>query len=166
MFLLLLALQAAPAQKDSIPAADSIPRISLGEAIQRSARLDPDYVQAVGQIENAEWGRRAATSYMYTYPMMEPQPFAVRMQEEMIAEIERDPGGHERAAAEIADSCFSHEVVLGDLLRAVGMPGRGSRALIPLNVDLMPRSRRPLTRPATASSSRATPISIRPDTRL
>jgi outer membrane protein len=60
MFLLLLALQAVPPQKDSIPTADSIPRISLGEAIQRSARLDPDYVQAVGQIENAEWGRRAA----------------------------------------------------------------------------------------------------------
>jgi outer membrane protein len=60
MFLLLLALQAAPTQKDSIPSADSVPRISLGEAIQRSARLDPDYVQAVGQIENAEWGRRAA----------------------------------------------------------------------------------------------------------
>jgi outer membrane protein len=61
MLLLLLALQAAPVQKDSVPAAaDSLPRISLGEAIQRSARLDPDYVQAVGQIENAEWGRRAA----------------------------------------------------------------------------------------------------------
>src|SRR3954462_6596159 len=60
MFLLLLALQAAPTQKDSIPPADSIPRISLGEAIKRSASLDPDYVQAVGQIENAEWGRRAA----------------------------------------------------------------------------------------------------------
>jgi outer membrane protein len=60
MFLLLLALQAAPAQKDSVPAVDSVPRISLGEAIRRSARLDPDYVRALGQIENAEWGRRAA----------------------------------------------------------------------------------------------------------
>jgi outer membrane protein len=60
MILLLLALQAAPAQKDAIPAADSLPRISLGEAIRRSAQLDPDYVRALGQIENAEWGRRAA----------------------------------------------------------------------------------------------------------
>jgi hypothetical protein len=34
--------------------------------------------------------RRAATSYMYTYPMMEPQPFSHRMQEEMIAQIERE----------------------------------------------------------------------------
>jgi hypothetical protein len=34
--------------------------------------------------------RRAATSYMYTYPMMEPQPFSQHMQEEMIAQIERE----------------------------------------------------------------------------
>ncbi len=62
MLLLLLALQAtpAPAPSDSVPVADSIPRISLGEAIRRSARLDPDYVLALGQIDNAEWGRRAA----------------------------------------------------------------------------------------------------------
>lgn len=61
MLLLLLALQtAAPTQKDSVPAADSLPRITLAEAIRRSARLDPDYVRALGQIENAEWGRRAA----------------------------------------------------------------------------------------------------------
>jgi outer membrane protein TolC len=39
---------------------DSIPRITLDEAISRAARLDPDYVRAVGQVDNAEWGRRAA----------------------------------------------------------------------------------------------------------
>jgi outer membrane protein len=61
MLLLLFALQATPVPKDTVPAADSIPRISLDEAIRRSAHLDPDYVRAVGQIENAEWGRRAAT---------------------------------------------------------------------------------------------------------
>jgi outer membrane protein len=62
MLCLLLALQAVtPTPTDSIPAADSIPRITLAEAIQRSARLDPEYVRALGQIENAEWGRRAAT---------------------------------------------------------------------------------------------------------
>jgi outer membrane protein TolC len=61
MLLLLLALQVtAPGRSDSIPSADSVPRITLGEAIRRSARLDPDYVRALGQIENAEWGRRAA----------------------------------------------------------------------------------------------------------
>lgn len=32
--------------------------------------------------------RRAATGYLYTYALMEPQPFALRMQREMISEIE------------------------------------------------------------------------------
>jgi hypothetical protein len=36
--------------------------------------------------------RRSATGYIYTYPLMEPQPYAVAMQQEMIREIERaDP---------------------------------------------------------------------------
>jgi outer membrane protein len=58
---LLLALQATvPTAADSVPAADTVPQITLEEAIRRSARLDPDYVQALGNIDNAEWGRRAA----------------------------------------------------------------------------------------------------------
>jgi outer membrane protein len=58
---LLLALQATvPNAGDSVPAADTVPRITLTEAIRRSSRLDPDYVQALGDIDNAEWGRRAA----------------------------------------------------------------------------------------------------------
>ena len=57
---LLLALQATvPAATDSVPA-DSLPRVTLPEAIRRSARLDPEYVQALGEIDNTEWGRRAA----------------------------------------------------------------------------------------------------------
>lgn len=32
--------------------------------------------------------RRSATGYIYTYPLMEPQPYAHQMQEEMIREIE------------------------------------------------------------------------------
>ena len=32
--------------------------------------------------------RRSATGYIYTYPLMEPQPFALQMQREMIREIE------------------------------------------------------------------------------
>lgn len=58
MFLLLLALQAVPSQSDTVPA--SIPRITLAEAVRRSSQFDPDYVRALGQIDNAEWGRRAA----------------------------------------------------------------------------------------------------------
>jgi outer membrane protein len=60
MLLLLLTLQAAPAPRESVPPADSIPRITLAEAIRRSTQLDPDYVRALGRIEDAEWGRRAA----------------------------------------------------------------------------------------------------------
>ena len=60
MLLLLLALQATPARVDSIPGTDSIPRITLAEAVRRSSKFDPDYVRALGEIDNAEWGRRAA----------------------------------------------------------------------------------------------------------
>ena len=53
---ILLALQvAAP------PAATGTgPRVTLDQAIARATRLDPDYVRALGQVDNAEWGRRAA----------------------------------------------------------------------------------------------------------
>jgi outer membrane protein TolC len=60
MFLLLLALQATPPRIDTIPGTDSMPRITLAEAVRRSSRFNPDYVRALGQIDNAEWGRRAA----------------------------------------------------------------------------------------------------------
>jgi outer membrane protein TolC len=60
MLLLLLTLQVVPVPRDSVPTADSIPQITLAEAIRRSTQLDPDYVRALGRIEDAEWGRRAA----------------------------------------------------------------------------------------------------------
>src|SRR4029453_6756637 len=37
-----------------------MPRITLNQAIAGATRLDPDYVSALGQVDNAEWGRRAA----------------------------------------------------------------------------------------------------------
>ena len=43
-----------------VAAADSVPRITLKDALQRAARLDPGYVQALGQVDNAEWVRTAA----------------------------------------------------------------------------------------------------------
>jgi outer membrane protein TolC len=55
MLALLLALQGVPPQ-----AADSMPRITLVEALQRAARLDPNYVAALGQVDNAAWARRNA----------------------------------------------------------------------------------------------------------
>ena len=68
----LLVLQAA-AGTDAVPAAaDTVPRISLGEAIRRSAQLDPDYVEALGDIQNAEWGRRAAViAFFVQHPRLE-----------------------------------------------------------------------------------------------
>ncbi|HEX4629218.1 MAG TPA: TolC family protein, partial [Gemmatimonadales bacterium] len=42
--------------------ADSVPppTVSLEQAIARAARLDPAYVSALGQLDNASWVRRAA----------------------------------------------------------------------------------------------------------
>jgi outer membrane protein len=54
MLALLLALQAVSVQPDSLP------RVTLREALQRAARLDPFYVEALGQIDNARWARRNA----------------------------------------------------------------------------------------------------------
>jgi outer membrane protein TolC len=56
---LALALQVAGA-------ADSLPRITLAEALQRGARLDPQYVAARGAVDNAHWYRRAAWSAIVT----------------------------------------------------------------------------------------------------
>ena len=44
--------------------ADSLPRITLAEALKRAARLDPNYVRALGAVDNAAWARRSALSAM------------------------------------------------------------------------------------------------------
>jgi outer membrane protein TolC len=54
MLSLLLALQVVTGS------ADSLPRVTLNQALERATRLDPNYVQALGSISNAEWGRRSA----------------------------------------------------------------------------------------------------------
>jgi outer membrane protein TolC len=53
MLALLLALQAA------VPS-DSLPRVTLAEALRRATGLDPNYVAAIGQVDNAVWARRNA----------------------------------------------------------------------------------------------------------
>lgn len=53
---LLALLQSAPPPVQI----DSIPRITLNEALQRAVRLNPDYVQALGFVSEAEWSRTAA----------------------------------------------------------------------------------------------------------
>jgi len=54
MLALLLALQTAA------PQADSLPRVTLAEALERASRLDPNYVSALGLVDNAVWARRNA----------------------------------------------------------------------------------------------------------
>jgi outer membrane protein TolC len=64
MLALLLALKYSlpVALQMAAPAAspDSAPVITLAEALQRAARLDPNYVAALGQVDNAAWARRNA----------------------------------------------------------------------------------------------------------
>ena len=45
-----------------VATSDSIPRLTLADALRRSARLDPGYVAALGAVDNAEWARRSAWS--------------------------------------------------------------------------------------------------------
>jgi outer membrane protein TolC len=58
MVALVLALQLAalPATEQE----DSLPRVTLEEALQRAAQLDPGYVAASREISDAAWARRAA----------------------------------------------------------------------------------------------------------
>ena len=65
MISLALALSAGilPPARAAAPA-DSVPRMTLSEALRRAARLDPNYVQAIGAVDNAAWARRAAMSAM------------------------------------------------------------------------------------------------------
>lgn len=45
---------------------DSVPQVTLSEALQRAAQLDPNYVAALGQIGDARWAHRAARLAFYT----------------------------------------------------------------------------------------------------
>src|SRR5882724_6973201 len=56
MLALLAVLQVAGA------AADSLPTVTLAEALRRATGLDPNYVAALGQVDNAVWARRSAFS--------------------------------------------------------------------------------------------------------
>ena len=51
---------AAISEANGIRAQEPIQTVTLAEALRRGTRLDPDYVRALGQVDNAEWGRRAA----------------------------------------------------------------------------------------------------------
>jgi outer membrane protein TolC len=55
--LALLQLQAAVAAPSP---GDSLPTVTLAEALRRATGLDPNYVAAIGQVDNAKWARRSA----------------------------------------------------------------------------------------------------------
>ncbi len=56
MLALLAALQVAAAPGDTLPT------VTLAEALRRATGLDPTYVAALGQVDNAVWARRSAFS--------------------------------------------------------------------------------------------------------
>jgi outer membrane protein len=64
---LLLAIQVAGSLSalsavgvDSAPRADTLPMLTLAQALDRGLRLNPDYVAALGSVAEAEWARTAA----------------------------------------------------------------------------------------------------------
>src|SRR5207237_2930602 len=59
MLALLALLQLQAAAVPSIPG-DSLPTVTLAEALRRATGLDPNYVAALGQVDNARWARRSA----------------------------------------------------------------------------------------------------------
>src|SRR6185312_11881204 len=64
---LMLALLAALQFQLQVPAiamtaVDSLPVVTLPEALRRATGLDPNYVAALGQVDNAVWARRSAFS--------------------------------------------------------------------------------------------------------
>ncbi|MFV1979873.1 MAG: hypothetical protein ACC655_01855, partial [Rhodothermia bacterium] len=53
-------------QVGTLAAPDSIPQLSLAEALQLSAQLDPNYVAALNRIGDAAWASRAANFAFFT----------------------------------------------------------------------------------------------------
>jgi hypothetical protein len=66
-----------------------IEAVAIGKYI-RERTDDNDRIAVLGSEPEIYFyaGRKSATGYIYTYALMEPQPFASRMQAEMIQEIE------------------------------------------------------------------------------
>jgi GT2 family glycosyltransferase len=87
-----------------------------------------------------------------------------------MAAIDADYSRHAAAARELAGEYFGHEVVLGAMLEALGLSAaRRSRSArppgaFPLEMDLEPMSRRPMTLSrGTVEAARALPVSIHED---
>jgi outer membrane protein TolC len=76
---LLLLVAATPV--NSFDGPDSLPQITLSEALERAARVDPDYVSATRQIADAAWSRRAAIT-AFLVPSLNTQLSATRYSSE------------------------------------------------------------------------------------
>jgi len=82
---LLAALQLAavpPASVVANPSADSIPVVTLPEALRRATNLDPNYVAALRQVGDAAWLRRSAFT-AFVLPSVEFQTSATRFSTEI-----------------------------------------------------------------------------------
>jgi hypothetical protein len=64
--------------------------LKIGDFLKAHSSQD-DRIAVVGSEPEIYFysGRQSATGYIYMYPLMEPQPFALTMQKEMISEIEQ-----------------------------------------------------------------------------
>jgi outer membrane protein len=56
---------------------DSLPTVTLAEALRRATGLDPNYVAAIGQVDNAKWARRSAFA-VFLLPAVAVQTDATR----------------------------------------------------------------------------------------
>lgn len=65
--------------------------VEIGHELARRAAPD-DRIAVIGSEPQIYFyaRRRAATKYLYMYPLMEPHPFAARMQGDMIAQLEQE----------------------------------------------------------------------------
>jgi hypothetical protein len=86
----LFAMSAAEASRATYSANPFPESVEIGRFIKENS--DPDDKIAILGSEPQIFfyaHRRSATGYIYTYPLMELQPYALQMQHEMIDEIER-----------------------------------------------------------------------------
>ena len=66
--------------------------LDVADYIQRHTRKDQRIVVIGSEPEIYFYARRhSSTSQIYTYALLEPQPFARKMQEDMIRQIEQNP---------------------------------------------------------------------------
>ena len=76
--------QAEPAQARAV-ASDTIPQVTLAEALDAAAQVDPDYVQALRQVGDAAWVRRGAWSafvlpsinFQWSWSKFDPESFNI-----------------------------------------------------------------------------------------